>query len=277
MNRSHLWKVLRNFAKKSDFIVGLHFDYYCLRKLWEIKRRYLAPNGYWNPFPSDSSGEAIPWYTYPAITFLKNVIQAEWKVFEYGCGYSTVFWNRNCAKTVSVEHDEQWFNRLRETHQDFEIYLVKEGTSLRQQEATGLIALFEAHHFHLPLSPIRDHNIEHGMLNREFANYAATLTKFPRGFFDVIIVDGMARSMCLYLAAEYVSEDGMIILDNSDRWQYNDLQNYLIQAKKFKRIEFQGLGPLNTYGWTTSVFFKNADFLLKARTRREQGAGGLGW
>jgi len=52
----------------------------------------------------------------------------------------------------------------------------------------------------------------------------------------------------LYLAAEYVSEDGMIILDNSDRWQYNDLQHYLIQAKKVKRIDFQGLGPLNTYG-----------------------------
>ena len=81
----------------------------------------------------------------------------------------------------------------------------------------------------------------------------------------------------MYLAAEYVSEDGIIVLDNSDRWQYNDLQDYLIHDAGFKRIDFHGLGPVNPYGWTTSLFFKNADCLLKAPARRPQGAGELYW
>ncbi len=232
--------------------------------------------GYWNAYPEDSEGEAIPWYTYAAVEFLKDVVQTQWNVFEYGCGYSSIFWNKHCTKTVSVEHNEHWFDRLTEWYPQFDLRLVKEG-DLASECAVELIKSFEARNFCLPLSPSRDHNVEHGLLNKDFAGYAAEVTSFPRKSFDVIVVDGMARSLCLYIAAEYVSDDGIIILDNSDRWQYNDLQHYLIDDKGFKRVDFQGLGPLNPHGWTTSFFFRSAGFLLEAPARRPRGAGDLGW
>jgi len=259
-------KSLRTLAKKSPFV-----------KLLGIGKRYLATNGYWQAFPSDASGAAVPWFTYPAIQFLKGVMQASWNVFEYGSGSSTVFWNASCARTVSVEHDELWFRRLKERYPGFEIRWVPEGFDAGRRLTANLVSSFEAKAFDLVTSERREHDIEHGLLNRGFANYAAQITEFPKGAFDVIVVDGMARCLCLFAAAEWVADGGLIILDNSDRWQYNALQEYLMRARGFKRIDFQGLGPLNIYGWTTSIFFRNDAFLEWAEPRRQRGSGDLGW
>jgi hypothetical protein len=242
-----------------------------------IGKYYLEPLGYFNEHISDSNGNAIPWFTYPSIIFLESIIQKQWKVFEYGSGYSTVFWNRKCQKTVSVEHDENWFSILRQRNRDFEIYLLKEGADRSKKEIVDLIVSFEAKKFDLPLSPDQVHNNERRLLNIEFANYAAKIIDFPKGYFDVIVVDGVARCLCLFLAVEYISESGIIILDNSDRWQYNDLQKYLIQEKGFQRLDFHGLSPMVTIGTTTSIFFKNTDFLIETKIMRDKGAGDLGW
>lgn len=247
-------------------------------KLFRINTKYLEPLGYLLPYPANRDGDALPWFTYPAIIFLENVIQKHWKVFEYGSGYSTVFWNRKCEKTVSVEHDEYWFNQLRNLNPAFEIHLAQEKVPINMSKtASDFISAFEAMNFKLPICSDQNWNIEHGLLNIEFSNYAAYLLEFPKGFFDVIVVDGMARSLCLFLASEWIAENGIIILDNSDRWQYNSLQEYLIKEKNFVRIDFSGLGPINSWGWTTSIFFKNLDFLRNAQCGREQGAGDLGW
>lgn len=260
---------IKNLVKKSAPLSRL-------LRMRLISEQYLAPNGYWHSYPADSTGDAVPWFTYPAIQFLKGVVQPSWRVLEYGCGYSTIFWNARCAITVSVEHDEYWFNHLKALHPDFDVQLVKEGFDESRCHAADLVSRFEAENFELPMLSTRQLNIDHGLLNREFADYSAKVTEFPKGFFDVIVVDGMARSLCLYAAAEYVAEGGVIVLDNSDRWQYNDLQEYLIRRAGFKRIDFHGLGPLNTYGWITSIFFKGAAFPLCTDVMRVRGSGDLG-
>jgi hypothetical protein len=260
---------IKNFARKSALLLRL-------KKMHLISEQYLAPNGYWHSYPADSKGDAVPWFTYPAIQFLKGVVRPSWKVLEYGSGYSTVFWNARCAVTVSVEHDEYWFNHLKVLHPEYDVQLVKEGFDESRCYVADLVARFEAESFELPMLSSRQFNIDHGLLNREFANYSAKVTEFPKGFFDVIVVDGMARSLCLYAAAEYVAEGGVIMLDNSDRWQYNDLQDYLVRRAGFKRIDFQGLGPLNTFGWITSIFFRSHDFPICAETMRDRGSGDLG-
>jgi hypothetical protein len=66
--------------------------------------------------PVDSLGNALPWFTYPAIEYLKRLNCSGWRVFEYGAGESTIYWSRKGAIVTSVEHNEQWFvemqNRL---------------------------------------------------------------------------------------------------------------------------------------------------------------------
>jgi hypothetical protein len=75
--------------------------------------------------------------------------------------------------------------------------------------------------------------------------------------YDIIIIDGILRGLCLQSAFNFIKLDGMIIYDNSDR----DPQNCLILREKgFTQIDFSGFGPINDYTWTTSIFFKHFKF-----------------
>src|SRR4051812_1118763 len=42
--------------------------------------------------PLDSGQNPYPWYTYPALEYLKQLDFRTKTVFEYGCGHSTLFW-----------------------------------------------------------------------------------------------------------------------------------------------------------------------------------------
>ena len=61
----------------------------------------------------DSSGAAIPWYSYPAIEFLGGLNFADLTVFEYGSGNSSVWWTQRARAVIAVESDQQWFDRTR--------------------------------------------------------------------------------------------------------------------------------------------------------------------
>jgi len=58
-------------------------------------------------------GEIImPWYTKPALEWLKQQDTSTWRVFEYGCGYSTIWWRLNCKEVVSVDNNQIWANAM---------------------------------------------------------------------------------------------------------------------------------------------------------------------
>src|SRR5215510_5258944 len=57
----------------------------------------------------DRTGGPLPWYTYPAIEYLKQFDFSDKSVFEYGSGNSTLFWSSVARDVVSVEDDEEWF------------------------------------------------------------------------------------------------------------------------------------------------------------------------
>lgn len=58
--------------------------------------------------PVNGTGAPIPWYSYPAIEFLEPRIRPGLRVFEYGSGWSTLWWAQRVAEVFSVEHDAQW-------------------------------------------------------------------------------------------------------------------------------------------------------------------------
>jgi hypothetical protein len=61
----------------------------------------------------DGGGEPLPWITYPAVEFLKQLDLSDKSVFEYGCGGSTVFWGRAARTVDSVEHLEDFYREVR--------------------------------------------------------------------------------------------------------------------------------------------------------------------
>jgi hypothetical protein len=60
----------------------------------------------------DKAGNCLPWLTYPAIEYIKQLDLSDKTVFEYGSGYSTLFWANRCKRVVSVEDDNSWYERM---------------------------------------------------------------------------------------------------------------------------------------------------------------------
>jgi hypothetical protein len=60
----------------------------------------------------DRYGEPIPWYTYAAIYFLGPRISPTMRVFEYGCGQSTLWWAKRVKEVVSVENQLPWARQM---------------------------------------------------------------------------------------------------------------------------------------------------------------------
>ena len=173
---------------------------------------------------ADKNGNPIPWYTYPAIEYLSQFDYSQKSIFEYGCGYSSMFWANRAKKVVSIEDKTDWFERWQKEFQ-------KENLDIRwRDEGEGYYnAIFED--------------------NEKY---------------DVIIVDGKRRADCAKCAIKQLNNGGIIILDDSDRIntskEYVDAVAALKSADLLQ-IDFYGFCPMNNYTKTTSVFFsRNFNF-----------------
>jgi hypothetical protein len=73
--------------------------------------------------------------------------------------------------------------------------------------------------------------------------------------FDIVVLDGRDRVSCARNSVSALTRQGVIIWDNSDRTEYQPGYDYLAN-RGFRRIDFWGMGPINSYGWCTSVFYR---------------------
>lgn len=64
------------------------------------------------------NGEPIPWFTYPAIDYLKKLNLKDKNIFEWGCGNSSLFWSGQVKQVVSVEDNKDWFNAINKNRKD---------------------------------------------------------------------------------------------------------------------------------------------------------------
>lgn len=64
--------------------------------------------------PVDSTGQAIPWITYPALEFLSQFDFSDFNIFEFGAGNSTFYWAARAKSVTSVETDAEWYKKLNE-------------------------------------------------------------------------------------------------------------------------------------------------------------------
>lgn len=193
------------------------YSLYCLRT-----NGYLKDVGWFKSFklgiPVDKFGQPIPWYTYPAISFIEKRIHDQMSVFEYGCGNSTLWWVRHVKRIVSCEHDQGWYGKMKKQ---------------------------------VPV------NVELHYVGLEFENgrYAKKVATYQNEF-DIIVIDGRDRVNCAMNCLTALKEGGVIIWDNSDRPEYEAGYQYLLE-NGFKQIDFQGIGPIVTISTSTSIFYKD--------------------
>jgi len=188
--------------------------------------RSLVENGYLKEkgwiasviasMPVDASRQPVPWYTYGAIDFLADRVKGGMQVFEYGSGNSTLWWGGRTRHVVSCEHDKTWYDVMKDRVPPNVDYMLIE-------------------------------------LNGD-GRYANAVADKPDPF-DVVVIDGRDRVNCAMASLSALKPDGVIVWDNSDRPDYDAGYRFLLE-NRFKRLDFWGLGPINAYGWCTSVFYR---------------------
>ena len=80
--------------------------------------------------------------------------------------------------------------------------------------------------------------------------------------FDIVVIDGKWRDSCASAAVKKIRADGMIILDNADRAEWDDEYRKavdVINGLGFFQIDFKGIGPCNDYAWVTSLFVSRSN------------------
>jgi hypothetical protein len=132
--------------------------------------------------PTDSRGDPIPWWTWPAICWLDEALTGDEVAFEWGSGNSTSWLERRVARLTSVEHDPRWFARVhREVGDSADLHLV-EISSKDGRDA-----------------------------------YVARVGEGSP--YDLVVVDGhrSLRDECLRTASENLTPGGLLLVDDSHR------------------------------------------------------------
>lgn len=98
-------------------IVVMAADWSLINALLPAGTNHLVTSGWLDSLhqnrPINQGREPIPWITYPAIDFLDDRVDRDWSVFEWGGGYSTLWWARRVRSVVSIEDDEGWCGTIR--------------------------------------------------------------------------------------------------------------------------------------------------------------------
>lgn len=213
----------------------------------------------------DSTGEPIPWYTYPAIEQIGKWDFSTKIVLEYGSGNSTLWWAARASSVTSIESDEHWYSRIR-SRMPPNCNLVLAPVALEDKptvEINRYVAAVDA--------PGKYKALE------QLDRYVGVIDSL--GEFDVIAIDGevsnLTRLRCTRRAVNHLRPGGLIIIDNSD-W-LPETCRYLREVG-FLEMDFCGLAPLNPHTSTTSLFFRN-DFCLQLRASEHPGGtlGGYAW
>lgn len=186
---------------------------------------YLAEKGWFEAFRTksaiDQDGKPIAWVTYSFIDFIKERINKQHDIFEFGSGNSTLFYAGLAKSVYSVEHDKAWF------------------------EKSSKINLPNVNMIHCDLVP-----------GGEYCKSAvATGMKF-----HMIIVDGRDRVNCCRQAILSLTDDGVVVLDDSERAEYAAALGFF-KENGFKHLPFSGMAPGAIVSKCTSIFYKSNNSL----------------
>ncbi len=189
-------------------------------KILQLNNNFLTTSGWIKSWELnqcvDQNGNFLPWYNYPVINFLKQRLNSNISVFEFGCGYSTLFYAKYCKKVISIEKTPEWMGKILDIANLNNIFNIKI------------------------------------ILNQH--NFASNINLLGEKF-DLIIIDSIERLKCAVSGCANLNDSGIIILDNSERKSYKKIFG-LFAEKSFKEITFSGIGPLRYNLSHTTVFYK---------------------
>lgn len=141
-----------------------------------------------------------PWWSYSSIETVDAWLADRQAVraFEWGSGASTIWLLKRVEELVSVEHDAAFATSVRDVSEVGEnLFIVEPSRSDAPQSPSG----------------------RKGNEGLDFTDYVDAIDRVE-GSFDLICIDGRARTACLRKGLERLAPGGIIVFDNSDRERY---------------------------------------------------------
>lgn len=166
--------------------------------------------------PLDATNSPVPWMNYPVVQLLSERLPKEAVLFEFGSGHSTAFWGRHVAQVYSIEYDRKWLDTIAPNlPSNAKVYFCEQDRDGKYCRSVGI----------------------------------------PGVSFDVVVVDGRDRVNCVLQALKFVTDSGVIILDDSSREKYRDAFVATREAG-FKALTLAGLKPTGLGTDATTIFYR---------------------
>ncbi len=172
-------------------------------------------------FSQDENGDALPWMTYPAIEFLKNNLNKNHEIFEFGCGASTLFFSGIVKKVVGLETNKIWLGITQKL--------------LAEKSRNNVVITL----------------MIDGLGNENYQNFAKNCGQK----FDFIIIDSLKRFECSKNVIDALKPNGILILDDSERKNYKKIFEFFAE-NNFQKQDFFGIAPGQLRIKNTTIFFK---------------------
>jgi hypothetical protein len=152
-----------------------------------------------------------PWWPYPAIERIREILGPSSVVLEYGIGGSTLWMARRVARIYGIEGSPYWLERVK---------------ALGAKRGLTNMSLMLRDSSRYP---------ERGERSEEFNEEFASLDGIDETEFDFVVVDGAARWRCIEKALPRLKSGGYLYLDDSDADK--DWCHY-VDAGQVKRAQY---------------------------------------
>jgi hypothetical protein len=146
-----------------------------------------------------------PWFTSEAIDFLENKISKSQIGFEFGSGSSTFWFSKLTSKICSIESDVNWHNLV--------------FSEIKKHDIKNI----DLHCVECNMLQVWDEDTEK---SGSYEKYSNKILEYDVEF-DYVIVDGVARSLCILNSIKKIKPGGFLIIDNSERPAYWDAMSYI--------------------------------------------------
>ena len=209
--------------KGSNLTRACRLGNYLIRNLSEVPY-YLKYSFFCKQEPIELG---LPWIAKSAIDFLQGyAINKDTRILELGGGGSTVYFKNRGANIKCLESSKQWAVKI-------------------SNKCLGI----RTGNLNISVFDYDVKNIEYFKRSAYFKQIAS------EEYYDIILVDNYEkdedlRTACFYEAEKAIKQGGIIILDDS--WRYEKVKHDN-SAKKV--VRFESIGPCRPGVTTTDIYF----------------------
>lgn len=188
-----------------------------------------------------------PWMTDGSIEFIEKNLRPTDRVIEFGGGWSTLWWTRRAAWTLTVEADYSWAAKL--------LHEMAAHPDLMTRWALRFVACEWSNVYTQP----KRYWSKHGsLLTKEIAERMEDAYMHFDFEPNVVVIDGSARGRNTIVADEYIKRTPsvrMIVVDNME-WlhrytagRFDDFTQYDFHEYDIEKIPAHQNGKWNTAVW----------------------------